>query len=303
MPPSLRSMRVLLSAVLLTSCATGSGSEVTSGTVMPPTVPPTDVTSPAMLVAGARPAPQPVPIPGAFQAAIGRGTRTDRGVPGPRHWTQRVDYSIEAELDPETAILQGRESITYQNNSPDDLDRLIFRLYQNLFSPGAQRTRTVPITGGITLERVAVEGDEITEARGRPQLGTYLIDGTLMALYLPERIQPGGTMEISIDWRFEVPPAGAPRQGHIDGGLFNVAQWYPQVAVYDDVDGWHFWPYLGNGEFYLEYGDFEVSITVPEGWLVGASGTLMNPEEVLPEPIRRRFDQGPGHRRDRTRRD
>ncbi len=291
MPGSLSPIRVLAGVMMLTSCASGSGSQNPTGTVMPPTAAPTDVTSPAMLEVATRFTAPPVPVPASFQSAIDRGTRTDQGIPGPGYWTQRVDYSIEAQLDPETAILVGRETITYQNNSPDELDRLILHLYQNLFSEGAQRTRTVPITGGITLERVALGGEEISEAMGRPQAGSYLTDGTLMAVYLSESVPSGASVELSVEWRYEVPPAGAPRQGHIENRLFNVAQWYPQVAVYDDVQGWHIWPYLGNGEFYLEYGDFDVSITVPEGWLIGASGTLQNPEEVLPGLIRERLDE------------
>ena len=230
-----------------------------------------------------------VPVPGSFSEAIDRGTRTDRGVSGPSYWTQGVDYSIEVELDPETAMLTGRETIRYQNNSPDELDRLILHLYQNLFAPGAERTRPVPLTGGVALQRVMLEGQEIPEALGRPRLGTWIAFGTLMVVYLDVGLPPGGAVELEVEWSFEVPPEGAPRNGHIDNRLFNVAQWYPQVAVYDDLEGWDLWPYLGNGEFYLEYGDFDVAITVPEGWLVGASGTLQNPEQVLPEGIRSRL--------------
>ena len=285
MPLSLRLIRVLIGAALLTSCAPGFGTET-----------PSLASAGAEAIAAGSVESSPttdlrVPIPRSFLDAIGRGSRTDQGVPGPNYWTQKVDYSIEAELDPETAILAGRETITYRNNSPDDLDRLILHLYQNLFSGGMERTRSVPITGGIILERVSLEGQELREARGRPELGSYIVDGTLMAVYLNQRLRPGGTVELEIEWRFEVPPEGAPRHGHIDNRLFNVAQWYPQVAVYDDIEGWHIWPYLGNGEFYLEYGDFDVSITVPEGWLVGASGTLQNADEVLPDPIRHRLEE------------
>ncbi len=285
MPLSLRLVRVLIGVALLTSCAPGFGTET-----------PSLASAGAEVIMAGSVEPSPttdlrVPIPRSFLDAIGRGTRTDRGVPGPNYWTQKVDYSIQAELDPETAILVGREIITYRNNSPDELDRLILHLYQNLFSGGMERTRNVPITGGIILERVSLEGQELREARGRPELGSYIADGTLMAVYLNQRLRPGGTVELEVEWRFEVPPEGAPRHGHIDNRLFNVAQWYPQVAVYDDIEGWHIWPYLGNGEFYLEYGDFDVSITVPEGWLVGASGTLQNSDEVLPDPIRRRLEE------------
>lgn len=285
MPRPLRMIGVLLSGMLASSCAAGVSSEAASG---------------AVVSAGRAPAPastlgrafsRSVPVPSAFVDAIAEGTRTDIGVPGQGYWTQQVDYSIEAELDPTSAVLRGRAEIQYHNNSPEALDRLILHLYQNLFAPGVPRTRAVAVTGGITLERIAVSGVEIPDSGGRPARGTYLIDGTLMAVYLEDVLSPGETLELEVEWEFEVPPEGSPRTGHVDRTLFNVAQWYPQVAVYDDVYGWDFWPYLGNGEFYLEYGDFDVAITVPEGWLVGASGALQNAEEVLPEAIRDRLSQ------------
>lgn len=236
---------------------------------------------------------EPVPVPRRFREAIERGTRTERGVPGPRYWQQRVDYTIAAELDPRSGRLQGEETVVYHNNSPDTLGIIVFHLYQNLFREGAQRMRTVPITGGMTIERVAVSGREATTGRSpAPGGAAYQVDPTqptLMYVRPPRPIAPGDSVEIEIAWRFTVPPQGAPRMGHIDNEVYNIAQWYPQVAVYDDVDGWHTWPYLGNAEFYLEYGNFDVSITVPEGWLVAATGELQNPDEVLAPQTRRRL--------------
>ncbi len=238
-----------------------------------------------------RAAVQPLPVPNAFEAAIAADTRTETGEPGADYWQQKVDYVIAAELDPESAILRGNEVITYHNRSPDALSSMVLHLYQNLFSQGVMRNRNVPITGGMTIERVVVNDREAQEV-DRPGAGagpTYVIDGTLMALNFPQPVSSGGSMEVEIDWSFPVPPAGAPRMGRIGNQLFNIAQWYPQVATYDDLVGWHMHPYLGDGEFYLEYGDFEVSVTVPEGWLVGATGTLRNPGEVLSERVRERL--------------
>ena len=283
MPQSLRTIGTLLLGVLVSSCAAGAAPEAGSSRAAP--------VAPVSGGVSGRAFATPVPMPPSFAEAMAQGTRTAAGVPGPGYWSQKVDYAIEAELDPETAVLRGRAVIQYQNNSPEVLDRLILHLYQNLFAPGAARTRSVPITGGITLESVAVGGEEFPDSGGRSARGSYLVDGTLMAVYLDDVVRSGETLELEVAWRFEVPPEGSPRTGHIDHALFNVAQWYPQVAVYDDLHGWDFWPYLGNGEFYLEYGDFDVAITVPEGWLVGASGALQNPEEVLPEMIRRRLNQ------------
>lgn len=248
---------------------------------------------PSALEVVERPFVRAVPVDEAFSAAVERGTRTRTGEPGPDYWTQEVDYVIDAQLDPATGRLDGEERITYRNNSPDTLRVLVLRLYQNLFSEGVPRNRTVPITGGMTLERLAFEGVELDALQPgqRPQGPVYQINGTLLYVRPPEAIAPGESVDLELAWHFTVPPAGAPRHGHIDHRVYNVAQWYPQVATYDDLDGWHTWPYLGDGEFYLEYGDFDVSLTLPEGWIVGASGELLNAEEVLPEDVRARLEQ------------
>ncbi len=235
-----------------------------------------------------RHAVRPVPYTNAFAAAVARGTRTVAGVPGPRYWQQQVEYRIDAELDPTTARLSGVETIVYHNNSPDTLREMRFLLYQNAYAPGVPRTRTVPITGGTTLERVTVEG---REARGQPVVTgplTFAVSGTQMRLMLSRALAPGTSTTVEIAWSQEVPPRGAPRTGHIDHEVFVVAQWYPQVATYDDVHGWHPIPYWTNGEFYLEYADFDVTLTLPEGWLVDATGSLQNPADVLPGPVRDR---------------
>ncbi len=260
----------------------------------PPAPAPTpDTPVQAREAAHAQPAVTPIPVPEAFAAAVEAGTRTMTGRPGPRYWQQELSYRIDAELDPRTARLQGQETITYRNHSPDTLPVLVFHLYQNLFREGAPRNRSVPITGGMVIERVAVDGRAAVETAGAPPLGTpsYRVAETLMHLRLPQPLPPGGSVEIDIAWSFTVPPQGAPRTGHIDHRVYNVAQWYPQVAVYDDVEGWHRGPYMGNGEFYLEYADFDVSITVPEGWLVAGTGELQNAEEVLTGPVRARLRQ------------
>jgi len=279
--------------VALAGCAGGRG----PGSPEPVAQPPAAVDAAAQRGGGIvpnQPLPGwgPVPVPYAFRRGVEAGTRTEDGRPGPRYWQQRVRYRIDAELDPRTAVLQGQEEVTYYNNSPDTLRGMVFHLYQNLFSEGVERTRRVPVTGGMRVERVAVGGVEaaaVTVGRGPETGASYRIDGTLMDLRLPRPLAPGDSVVVAIGWSFEVPPRGAPRTGRIEHSLYNVAQWYPQVAVYDDLRGWNRQPYLGNGEFYLEYGDFDVALTLPEGWLVGATGELQNPEEVLPAGVRYRL--------------
>lgn len=241
-----------------------------------------------------RPAVRSLPVDPRFEAAVARGTRSRTGEPGPAYWTNRVDYRIEARLNTATAELEGEEWITYHNQSPDTIRMLVVRLYQNLFRAEVPRNRVVPVTGGMELRRVEVGGVAAQEARHGQQTPagpSYEVNGTVMTLRLPTAIPPGGRETLEFAWRFTVPPAGAPRHGHIGHRVYNVAQWYPQIATYDDLEGWHTWPYLGDGEFYLEYGDFDVSLTLPEGWVVAATGELMNAEEVLTDPVRERLEE------------
>ncbi|HEX6588719.1 MAG TPA: M1 family metallopeptidase [Longimicrobiales bacterium] len=249
--------------------------------------------APQPVAVAARHSVRPIPADPRFEAAVAAGTRTRSGEPGSGYWTNRADYRIEARLDPATALLEGSETITYRNDSPDTLRVVVVRLYQNLFRENSPRNRTVPITGGLTLGRVAVAGQEAQAYSGgpRPAGPIYQVTGTLMQIRPAQPILPGETTSFEFEWQFTVPPAGAPRHGHIDHRVYNVAQWYPQIAVYDDLQGWHTWPYLGDGEFYLEYGDFDVSLTVPEGWLVAATGELTNGEEVLADATLERLER------------
>ncbi len=224
----------------------------------------------------------------AFQAAVETGTRTLTGAPGERYWQQRADYDIEVTVEPVTRRLTGRETITYRNASPDTLGDVFFRLYQNLFSEDAVRTRFVPITGGMTLDRLHVDG--VPRELDREDRSETVVVGTNMIVKLPRQLPPGGTATFEVDWHFTI-PAGedVPRMGMVDSTTGQIAQWYPQIATYDDLRGWDTRQYLSNGEFYLEYGTFDLAVTVPAGTIVAATGALQNPEEVLSAAIRERL--------------
>ncbi|HET7459852.1 MAG TPA: M1 family metallopeptidase [Longimicrobium sp.] len=244
---------------------------------------------------------RPVPTNEAFRRGLAAGTRTNTGAPGPRYWQQSVAYRIRAELDPATTLLRGSERIVYRNRSPDTLTSIVLNLYQNIYTENARRNRVAPNTGGVTLERVAVQGtalDSVPAARigvmqtvARPA-AAYAVEGTLARLMLPRALMPGDSTVLEIDWHHKVPPAPTFRTAWEDalgGRAFVVGQWYPQIAVYDDLRGWDATPYLGDGEFYLEYGDFDVELTLPAGWIVGATGTLANAAEVLSPQTRDRL--------------
>src|SRR5213593_2574495 len=225
--------------------------------------------------------------------------REGSGRPGPRYWQQRADYTIRAALDTATLTIAGTATIRYANNSPDTLGYLWLQLDQNIYkanSRGALRNPTDArfagrgFEGGYTIEYVRVVR-RIEKAAGRTPLATAT-NGTVMRVELDRPLPPGGRAELELAYRFEVPEHGSDRMGREQfpgGWLYEVAQWYPRVAVYDDVRGWNTEQYLGQGEFYLEYGDFDVSITVPRSYVVAATGTLLNPVEVLTATERARL--------------
>lgn len=234
--------------------------------------------------------------PAAFHAALAAGTRNPDGRPGPAYWQNRADYVIEAVLDPEEGRVTARETITYTNNSPDALDRLVLHLDQNVYAPSARRNRRVPITGGMELGPVLLDGAPV-ESR---HVGRRYTQALTLLEVIPETpVAPGASVTLDFEWTFIVPPAPTFRTGNLDYDVFAVAQWYPRMAVYDDVYGWDETPYLGDGEFYLEYGDFDVALTVPSGWLVGATGVLANEDQLLTEAVRERLArarQNPGEK-------
>jgi len=230
--------------------------------------------------------PLELPGPNAYRAGSGR--------PGHAYWQQGVDYRIEATLDPAANELRGHEVISYHNHSPDALPYLWLHVEQNMCAPGSVTAlldqppliflgsifdfSCQGFAGGLTLDSVMVSGRVV-----RPS-----VFGTTMRLDLDAPLPPGATVDLAIDWRFKVPPFGGGRMGH-DGTLYELGQWYPRMAVYDDLRGWNHDPYIGAGEFYLEYGRFDVSVTVPAGFVVAATGVLQNPEDVLSAAQRARL--------------
>jgi hypothetical protein len=270
----------LLGAVLVSAC----------GPVAEPLVAP--VPRGAAADTAPRPLLQPVQTPPEFQAAIQRGTRSTTGAPGPRYWQNRVRYTIDATVVPDSVKVTGRERIVFSNRSPDALRFVVLNLYQNLFRQ---------LTGGLIVTRLNVQGQampRLVAAQIEQNLAGVNVtpgwfeNGTLGRVYLPRPLAPGDSAVFEIDWNFRVPPATAPRTGFEDvlgGRVLQVAQWYPQIAVYDDVAGPDVTPYTGNAEFYTDYGDFDYSITAPAGWLVTGTGTLQNPEQVLTPEVRQRL--------------
>jgi hypothetical protein len=247
------------------------------------------VASPTPGTAGTRSSNLSIPALEAFERAVTSGTRTRTGRPGPRYWQQWADYRLEAELNPVSKRLSGKGTITYQNRSPDVLKEVYVHLLHNIFGPNSRHNTDIPwAVEGVDLSRVAVQGQELKRQSEESQTG-YQVDGTVMRIQLPKPLPPGGSIPLEFTWRLRIPPDGAPRGGQ-DGEVFYISYWYPQMAVYDDVNGWQIDQYLGNAEFYMGYGNYDVALTVPAGWLVNATGRLQNGAEVLSPQTRARLD-------------
>ena len=212
--------------------------------------------------------------------------RMASGAPGPRYFQQRADYDIRASLDTGTKTLRGEYTLRYTNNSPDTLTFIWMQVEQNAFKANSLNSFVFPPDSRFGAR--GFEGGDIIDRfeqvpSGRTGRGTALnmrTEGTVMKVDLAEPLAPGKSATFDVAWHFLVPEHGADRMGR-EGSLFELAQWYPRLCVYDDVRGWNTEPYLGQGEFYLEYGDFTYEVTVPAGYIVAGTGTLDNPRDVL----------------------
>ena len=205
-------------------------------------------------------------------------TRLATGASGPHYWQNRADYDLKATLDTSTGTLHGSMVLRYTNHSPKTLDVLWFQMEQNSRRPNAP--------AGDVIEQFAqvVHGHPISVSLEGHQ--------TEAKVTLAQPLAPGATATLAVTWHFVV-PAGQTRMGRSDS-LYLIGQWYPRVNVYDDVQGWNLEPYQGDGgqgDFYLDYGDYTLQVTVPAHYIVAATGTLDNPTEVLTPTARTRLAQ------------
>ncbi len=232
-----------------------------------------------------------------FTYRQGNEYRTASGKPGPAYWQNSADYLLEVSLDDKTHIISGNVTIHYTNNSPETLDFIWLYLEQNRFTEHSRGTLTTPVQGNRYSGDVE-GGFELSGVSAKTKTGTsskYLVDDTRMQIFLDRALAAkGGEVEIKMDFKFKVPERGMDRMGRLEveaGTIYALAQWYPRVAVFDDVVGWNTEPYLGAGEFYCEYGDFDVKITAPANHTVVCSGILQNPTDVLTKTQQRRWAQ------------
>ena len=223
----------------------------------------------------------------------GTGYRTATGEPGPAYWQNQADYVLNVALDDKTNVISGTATITYTNNSPKALSSLWMQLEQNVFKKDSRGIQSKLFLyknpaeqvadGGYEIDGIKLTGDNAGDIK-------YRVYDTRMQLELPQPLKTGEKLTFSIRYRYNFPVNYKNADFLVNrtdilptknGNIYAMAQWYPRMCVVDDVEGWNTLPYLGNGEFYLEYGNFQVNITVPSSYIVEGSGDLMNPEEVL----------------------
>jgi Peptidase family M1 domain len=232
--------------------------------------------------------------------------RSANGAPGPAYWQNDADYEMHAALDTKARTLQNDEVITYTNNSPDSLTSLWIQLDQNIYR---KDSRGYLVNGGLRRKKPVADSEENPNARttegyvldsveierAKETLkADYVVEDTRMQIRLPQPMAPkGSVLKIHIKYHYQIPGVwggrtswGASQKGEI----YDMAQWYPRMCVYDDLRGWDTLPYLGS-EFYLEYGHFDYYVTVPSEMIVAGSGELINAKDVLTKTQVTRLDQ------------
>jgi hypothetical protein len=219
----------------------------------------------------------------------GNDIRNANGAPGPKYWQNRADYIIHASLIEKDTTITGDVNINYTNNSTDTLNYLWLQLDQNLFKSDSRGVAATPVKGDRFDANGFKGGYQIAAVTATYQGKSYIISPTItdtrMQLRLPFVVKPhGDKVSVKINYSFAIPEHGADRMGRQptkNGIIYQLAQWFPRMCVYDDVMGWNTLPYMGTGEFYCEYGNVDYFITTPADMIVAASGDLQNPQQVL----------------------
>ena len=223
--------------------------------------------------------------------------RSASGKPGPAYWQNNADYKITAALDDKKNSIAGDVEINYTNNSPDQLDYIWLQLDQNMFSKEGRGQAISPLTksrygdannnfdGGYTISSV-------TDLTGKAI--EYIITDTRMQIRLPQALaSKGGKAGFKIQYSYTIPEYGADRTGILptaQGNVYAIAQWFPRLCVYDNIRGWNTLPYTGPGEFYREFGNYQVEITAPANHIVVLGGELLNPQEVFTAEQLKRYE-------------
>jgi hypothetical protein len=221
-----------------------------------------------------------------FYPYPGSNFRSASGEPGPKYWQNRADYKINATLDTGAHKVIGDVEITYTNNSPDNLKFLWLQLDQNIYRQDSRGSATSTQTGGRWANTKFTEGEiikSISVEGAKSYTPKHIVSDTRMQVWLNDALKGSGNkIKLKIAFEFVVPEYGTDRMGRLktkNGIVYEIAQWFPRLCVYDDIQGWNTLPYIGQGEFYLEYGDFDYTVTAPADVIVVGSGDLLNPQD------------------------
>ena len=225
-----------------------------------------------------------LPIPVNLQAAYNKGTRSSNGQPGKNYWQNSADYTIKITFNPQNRNLTGTVAIDYLNNSPDTLNRIVFKLYPNLYKKGVIRNMSVSpedVNDGVQIQKLSINQLDQNESQWR-------IDGTDMIVKV-QALVPKQKIHFEIAYSYTLNKTSHIRTGQVDSGAFFIAYFFPRVAVYDDIDGWNEHHYQGIQEFYNDFSHFNAEITVPGDYEVWATGNLKNANEVYTDKIAKRI--------------
>ncbi|HEX8658706.1 MAG TPA: M1 family metallopeptidase [Hymenobacter sp.] len=239
----------------------------------------------SLLLAHAAQAQQPLPVPRNLQATYAKGTRAETGLPGPNYWQNTADYDLRVSFDPATRRVAGTVAIGYQNNSPDSLRQIWFKLYPNLYQKGALRERPIQpadIGEGVKIEKLTINGQVFDVAK-------LAINGTNMTVPVRRAIGPRQQAAVQVTYSYILNKGSHQRTGEVEPGAAFLAYFFPRIAVYDDVDGWNKFAYNGSQEFYHDFGNFKAAITVPKNFVVWATGDLKNADQVLTKKYAQRL--------------
>ncbi|MGN6295052.1 MAG: M1 family metallopeptidase [Chitinophagaceae bacterium] len=220
------------------------------------------------------------------QKAFDKGTRSPDGKPGAKYWQNKARYTINVTAMPPDRTIKGSEQISYINNSPDTLRVVFIKLFLNIHKPGAPRNGgALPdyLTSGVQIDQFAING-ETRPWRQSPYAYTSV------GVRLPKALAPHDSLQLSFDWHYEI-SLQSNREGMIDSTTYFLAYFYPRIAVYDDYNGWDSMPFMEDHEFYSDFNDYTVNVTVPNNYIVWGTGTLQKPETVLQPEYLKRFKE------------
>ena len=233
-----------------------------------------------------------------FYPYPGNDYRSASGEPGPKYWQNRADYKINATLDTAAHKVIGDVEITYTNNSPDNLKFLWLQLDQNIYRQDSGGSATSTQAGGRWANTKFTEGEvikSISVESAKSYTPKYIVTDTRMQVWLNDALKGSGNkIKLKIAFEFVVPEYGTDRMGRLktkNGIVYEIAQWFPRLCVYDDIQGWNTLPYIGQGEFYLEFGDFDYTVTAPADVIVVGSGDLLNPQDCYTSEQIKRWNE------------